>query len=107
MNIENTDPDIPNQPTPAAPGLWQQQPGESLRAYLAFLDYMDLGPEAVLDQVAEKTGKSIDAIWKLSSRHHWLDRAAAWRQHLAEAACIAVQRSVMRASPLWAMRARI
>jgi hypothetical protein len=107
MKSEIDVPDVPNKPDPTALGLWQQQPGEGLKSYLAFLDYAELGPEATLEQVAEKTGKSIDAIWKLSSRHHWLDRAAAWRQHLAETACIAVQRSVIRSSPLWAMRARI
>src|SRR5713101_1954622 len=85
--------------------LWDQQPGESPKAFASFMQYLESGPEATLQQIAETTGKSLQAIWHLSSRHHWLERAAAWRQHLASIACAASERATNQNSALWAVRA--
>ena len=87
--------------------LWHQQSDESAKAYATFLEYLEFGPDFTLEQVAESTGKSKDAIWKLSSRHHWLDRAAAWRRHLADAASALVERTVGSNSALGSVRADI
>jgi len=87
--------------------LWDQQPNETQNAYALFLDYLEFGPDPDFSGLAEKTGKSISALWTLSSRHHWSERAAARRQHLARLAFEAAQRVAQDQAAFWAARMNV
>jgi hypothetical protein len=84
--------------------LWHQQPGESSNGFALFQQFLDLNADCTLPEFAEKTGKTFNAVRCLSSRHHWFERAAAWRQHLAALACDAVAETKTRNAVLWASR---
>jgi hypothetical protein len=73
-----------SEPSPAP---WEQQAGESARAFGAFRTYRDLGPrrslraaaEAFYGRVAAALERQVD---KWSRAFHWVERANAWDQHL-------------------------
>ena len=94
-------------PKDAGPQLWERLADETPDAFSAFAAFVELGTEASLVDVAEKTGRTYKAIRNLSSRHHWSERAAAWRQHLANAALGAIKQSVIKNQELWALRRQI
>jgi hypothetical protein len=68
------------------PHPWEQQPGESAKAFRAFACYRDLGARRSLDEVCRQlyptqTGRKRDAtgraqVW--STTHQWVARARAW-----------------------------
>ena len=69
----------------AAP--WEQQPGESARAFGAFCVYRDLGPRrslrasaaAFYEQTSAARERQVD---KWSRAFRWVERAGAWDRHL-------------------------
>ena len=66
---------------------WEQQPGESSRAYGAFCAYRDLGPRRSLRAAAEKFyGRTAAGVVRQctswSSTFRWVERAQAWDRHL-------------------------
>src|SRR4051812_47457528 len=86
----------------SAPGMWQRLPGESVNSCAAFCAYLELGPDATLQRLSDQSGKSLDVVCQLSARHHWMERAAAYRQHLANATphgCSAPTRTASRPRP--------
>jgi hypothetical protein len=87
--------------------LWEQQPDESPSAFAAFTAYLELGPDITLEQVAEKTARSAEAVRKMSSRHHWSERAASWRQHLSNAVLATVERAAVQHPELWSLRQQV
>ena len=97
------DPEGP-QPDLSAKGIWQQLPNETPHAYACFTTYLQLGPDATLQEAADRLRKNFGAVSMLSSRHCWIERAAAWRQHLAATACAAVASQVREKSALLAAR---
>jgi hypothetical protein len=55
---------------------WQQLPGETDKAYQAFVVYRNLEPkERSLSRVVSELGKSIPLIKRWSSRWSWVERA--------------------------------
>jgi hypothetical protein len=69
----------------AAP--WEQQPGESARAFAAFAAYRDRGPRRSLRAAAQTFyGRTTAALErqldKWSRAFCWVERANAWDQHL-------------------------
>jgi hypothetical protein len=86
---------------------WTQQPDESAGAFATFREYLDLGPDLTLAEFAEKTCKPLGSVRNLSSRHHWFERAAAWRQHLARIACAAAEETTRQTAILRANRAAV
>src|SRR3954464_134412 len=85
-------------------GPWQQMANESTKAFATFSEFLELGPDASLQDVVAKTGKSLSAVRSLSSRFQWFARAAAWRQHFAAIKGHALQRATEKTVELWAMR---
>src|SRR6476646_8759397 len=85
-------------------GIWQPLAEESAGAYAAFTAYLELGPDATLPQVAERVGRTPQAIRHLSWRHNWLERAAAYRQHVANASLLATQQERAKQAELSQMR---
>ena len=62
---------------------FEQQPGESDRAFAAFSVYLSLGPQRGLREVARKLDKSLTVVGKWSSKFDWPGRVAAHGAHLA------------------------
>lgn len=76
-----------------APELWERQEGESAQQYLKFCRYRDMSygaqghePEKrSIRKLADLLGmKSKTSLERLSIRHSWVDRAAAYDVHMAE-----------------------
>ena len=65
---------------------WEQQPGESARAFEAFAVYRDMGPERSVRRVAQQLGKSGALISRWSSAHNWVERARAYDRELDQQA---------------------
>jgi hypothetical protein len=62
----------------APPEPWARLPCESARAYEAADVYFSLGPGRSVTKVARELSKSVGLCQRWSSRHRWVDRAAAW-----------------------------
>jgi hypothetical protein len=63
---------------------FEQQPRETSKAYAAFREYLDLGPQRSLVAVGQKLGKSRVVIERWSSKFDWVSRVQAHTAHLAE-----------------------
>lgn len=57
---------------------WDRQPGESSKAYEAFVTYRDLGHDRTVPKVAGQLGKSQALMTRWSSQHNWVSRSSAW-----------------------------
>lgn len=57
---------------------WDRQPRESSKAYEAFVIYRDMGADRTTRSTAEALTKSETLIKEWSSKHGWVERAAAW-----------------------------
>src|SRR6516164_6680801 len=71
---------------------WEQQTGESARAFGAFTVYRDLGPRRSLRAAATafygRSSASLERqVDKWSRAFRWVERANAWDQHLAAEGC--------------------
>lgn len=58
--------------------VWERQPGESIRAYEALREYLDMGPKRSITKVAEKLGKSTAILNRWSRFNAWIKRTDAW-----------------------------
>lgn len=63
------------------PKLWEQQPGESSRAFEAFCAYRDLGEQRSLAKAADKLQKSRSMVEDWSRINGWTTRVAAYNTH--------------------------
>jgi hypothetical protein len=97
----------PIQTVPSVRELWEQQPGESELNFSLFRQYLDLGPGATLKEFADQTQRAFSAVRQLSSGHRWLERAAAWRQHLAQVHYAAAEQVVQDQAAFWAAQLRL
>jgi hypothetical protein len=61
---------------------WQRKEEESDQAWEAFVIYRDLGATRSSQEVSNRTGKAHSLMRRWSSDHQWVDRAAAWDNHL-------------------------
>ena len=107
VNPVRPEPDEEAAPDLSSKGVWQQLPTESIAAHAAFTAFLALGPTATLPQVAERIGRSVEAVRKLSSRHYWIERAAAWRQHNSTIALQELHQEEVKSVKLAAQRRRI
>lgn len=57
---------------------WDRQPGETSKAYHAFVTYRDLGGERSLEKAAKELGKTTGTIDRWASQWKWSSRTAAW-----------------------------
>lgn len=65
---------------------WEQQQGESAKAFEAFKVYLDMGSERSIRAVGEKLGKSSTLMARWSSTHGWVERVAAYDADLRQQA---------------------
>jgi transposase-like protein len=56
----------------------QRLPNESTKAYAAYECYRELGAGRSIEKVAEKYSKSVGLLYRWSSQHQWVNRAAEW-----------------------------
>lgn len=63
---------------------WEQQKGESQKAYAAFSIYLELEHRSI-SKVAEKLSVSVTNVRKWSGKNNWLERAAAYDSSIVEA----------------------
>ncbi len=94
-------------PAPPPRDLWDRQPGESSAAFALFTQFLELGADSTLADLAEKTGRTLTSIRHMSGRHNWTERAAAWRQHLAHAAHEAREQVARDEALLWSSRSKL
>ena len=80
------------------PRLWQRQPDEAPADFSAFVAYLRLKGRRSLRAVAARTGRSLNALRRLSARFHWSARVQAFETRLADATQDAVD-SVLRQQP--------
>lgn len=57
---------------------WDRQPGETSKAYAAFVTYRDLGADRSVRLVSEALAKTQTVIKRWSSAHNWVSRVEAW-----------------------------
>lgn len=65
------------------PGLdeiqpWDCQPGETAKAYQAFVTYRDIGPDRTVQRTANELGKNYTTVNAWSRKWEWAARAGAW-----------------------------
>lgn len=65
---------------------WEQQEGESNKAFEAFTVYLEMGPERSVRAVGQKLDKSRTLIGRWSVTYGWVERAAAWDADILEKA---------------------
>lgn len=86
---------------------WDQQPGETGKAYAAFLAYRDLGVGRTCAEVGRALGKSSELIRRWRKQWGWDERCASWDGHLAGARDTAwLEATVATPSGLAAMNQR-
>ena len=61
---------------------WEQQPGESAKAFEAFAIYRDMSADRSVRKVTQRLNKSLTLIGKWSSRYNWPERARAYDRDL-------------------------
>lgn len=57
---------------------WDCQPGETAKAYQAFVTYRDLGPDRTVQRTANELAKNYTTVNAWSHKWAWRERAAAW-----------------------------
>jgi hypothetical protein len=62
--------------------IWHRQRREGAQAFRAFEAYLDLGPDRSLKAVAQRCTKSISIMRRWSARWEWMNRAAAYDEHV-------------------------
>ena len=89
-------------PSALSPCPWEQQPGESCKAFAAFTAYLSLGPGRSLSKTAKATNRTKNPLARWSMRWQWRARAAAYQAHLAGIERKATEQLVAAKSVDWA-----
>lgn len=79
-NVQNV-----SKSSSVTPALYEQQPGESNKAFAAFQMYLSLGGKRTSHEVGRKLSKSWQLCERWSFKHHWVERASAYDASLAAA----------------------
>lgn len=85
---------MPKRQEPEAP--WEQQPGESAKAFEAFAAYRDMGAERSVRKVAQKLSKSATQIKEWSAKWRWVERSRAYDRELDKQARARAVRDVQQ-----------
>lgn len=75
---------------------WEQQQGESAKAFEAFKVYLEMGSERSIRAVGEKLGKSSTLMARWSSAHGWVERVATYEADLQRKAHAQAVKSVQK-----------
>jgi hypothetical protein len=86
--------------------VFPRRPGETPRAFGAFLAFFQLGPSRSLTAVAEALGENPATVKNWSSKYHWSDRLLAYQSGLLQSQ-VAAEAALARSSATdWARRGR-
>ena len=85
--------------------LWSLQPNESAADYQLFAAWLQLPPPRRSRKAATASGCSLYRLRKLSARHNWKTRAAAFDNHRANAASLALDQLLREETLSWKERA--
>jgi len=99
LEVECSDP-----PPPAAPPAFPHQPGETPRAFGAFLAFFQLGPSRSLPALAEVLGENPATVKNWSSKYRWSDRLLAYQSGLLQTQVAAQAALVQSSAADWARR---
>jgi hypothetical protein len=80
---------------------FDQQPRESAKAFAAFTEYLEMGPQRGLRAVAQKLHKSLTIVGRWSAKFDWPARVQAHAAHLAELEREAIQGLAMESAVEW------
>jgi hypothetical protein len=83
---------------------YEQQPGESDKAFHAFKTYRDAGHERSFRKVAQKLRKSVTQLTKWSQRFLWPERLKAFADHMERIEQVARDEETRKKAPIWAAR---
>ncbi len=83
---------------------FEQQPGESAKAFAAFALYLSLGPERSAREVAGKLAKSEQLIRRWAARWRWTERVGAHGAHFATVEREATEALARGKSAVWLTR---
>ncbi len=86
------------------PHPFEQLPKESAKAFAAFSEYLNLGPERSLASVARKLSKSGQLLKRWSARYDWPARVQAQAAHLARIEREAIEAVARGKSAEWLAR---
>lgn len=82
------------------PRPWGRRKGETAKAFAAFSEYLELGPDRSIAKVARELGRPAGYARHLeawSSKHDWVARAREFDEHLAAKRLEARQEAIERA----------
>lgn len=65
------------------PEPWEQQEGETSKAFEAFCVYRDLGPSRSVAKACRMLGKSKGTLERWTTKYQWTQRATAWDAEVA------------------------
>lgn len=82
----------------------EQQPGESVKAYEAFQEYLNLGEKRSIRVVSRKLGKSATLVSRWSSRWQWQIRIESWNAHMDAVKLEAEEEKAREMAGEWAKR---
>ncbi len=88
------------------PAAFPRLPGETPRAFGAFLAFFQLGPARSLPAVAEALGENPATVKNWSSKYHWSDRLLAYQSGLLQTQVAAAAALAQSSAADWARRGR-
>jgi len=83
---------------------FDQQANESEKAFAAFRQYLEMGPERSLAALARESGKSKSALEYLSRTYSWARRVQAHAAHVAALERESVELLIREKAPEWLRR---
>ena len=92
------------EPTEFTAPVWTRMPRESARAHEAAGVYFEMRANRSLAAVSRKLGKSVSLIERWSKRWGWVDRAAAYDDHLAREEQNAIEKQATERAEEWRRR---
>ena len=91
-------------PTPSPPPIFPRAPGETPRAFTAFMTFFQLGSSRSLQAVADKLGEGLPTVKNWSSKYDWSDRLQAFNSGLLQQQAQAETALHLRHAADWAQR---
>ena len=79
---------------PAA--IWLRRGNESAAAYYAFAVYREQAPPRSIRKVARALGRGQRTLEEWSSKYKWVERAAAYTDHLDQLVLVAQEEDIVR-----------
>lgn len=83
---------------------WDRRPGEGPEAFAAASAYFALGSGRTIEAVARECTKSVSLLRRWSARFGWVERAAAYDDHLAAIRQAAREVALAREARKWELR---